>query len=330
MRASQFKPLVRPAALIAAPMIAIIGARAMTYTEWAAAHTTLAALLFAWIAADALCLTTIAKAPEFKPGPAPMLGALTLAGVVVIVGAGPAVRERIFDMHSLLAAIGLTAALWLCLASTKVVNAKRSGEGWEAALSAVLPSAFLHFFFTELRMMHLALFRWGSAPDIPRGAEAFSYSRYLTPMLVALGVLQVIELGVVHLLLMLWNPAAAWIVFALTLAGLLWFVALTKSMRLMPVLLEEDAMRVRAGTLIDFEVAYANIAAVGEAFTAETLMAKTTCNTAILSSPNVTLRLARPVAVERPFGAPRLVDRVALRLDEPAAFLAALEARLTR
>ena len=144
-------------------------------------------------------------------------------------------------------------------------------------------------------------------------------------MLATLIGLQVIELGVVHLLLMLWNPVVAWVVFALTLAGLLWFIALTKSLRLMPVLLTETTLCVRMGTLIDLTIDRDAIAAMGETIDADRLKDKRTLDATILSAPNTTLRLSSPVPMKRLFGKPRMVDRIALRLDDPAAFRAAFD-----
>ncbi len=316
--------------VVALTISAIWLARLMTHTDWAAANVTLAALLFAWIVVDALCLSTIAKAEQQKPGVLAMLGAGAMGAVIVIIGAAPAVRERIHTMPALLAALGLTLALWVVLACWRVATAKRSGVTWDDALTEVAPGPFVRFFLIELRKMHLALFVWRRAPDVPEGARGFAYHRYLTPMLATLIALQVIELGVVHLLLMLWNPVVAWFAFTLTLAGLLWFIALTKSLRLMPVLVAKDYVRVRVGAPVDFRLPMHAIAAVGETFDAETLKCKATFDGTILSSPNMTLRLNRAVPMPRLFGGDRMVDRIALRLDDPAAFRAAIDEAMRR
>ncbi|VVT02128.1 hypothetical protein [Erythrobacter sp. EC-HK427] len=315
--------LARKFAPFVLPVIAIGLARLMTYTDWAAANATLAALLFAWIVMDALCLATIAKAVEKKPAIHTILGAAALGVCIVIIGASPAVRARIFELPALLTALGLTAMLWFAVAARRVTKAWRDGADIEAALSEVMPGPFLKFFLTEVRMMHLALFVWNGKPDVPKGAQAFGYHRYLAPMMGVFIALQVIELGVVHLLLSLWSPFVAWLVFAPTLAGLLWFIALTKSLRLNPVLLTQDSLRVRTGILHDCTIPLDAIASIGETFDAKTLKARSTLDTAIMSAPNVTLRLARPVEMPGLIGT-RTIDRVALRLDEPAAFQAAL------
>ena len=326
---TQARPLrlARTAALIAVPALAILLARFMTHSDWAAANATIAALLFAWIVIDTLCLATIVKDEERRPGLPAMLGAAAAGAVVVLGGAAEPVRERIFAMPSLLTALALTIAVACTVVSLRVMKAWREGGSLEEAICEVAPTPLARFVFLELRMMRLALFSWGAKADVPESAKGFAYHRYLTPMIVALIALQAIELAVVHVLLMLWSPIAAWIVFAPTLAGLLWFVAFAKSLRLMPVLVTETGVRVRAGAPVDLFVPFEAIAAVGESFDAETLKAKTTLDTTILSAPNTTLRLREPVAMQGLFGT-RMVYRIALRLDEAEAFRSALAERV--
>ena len=58
--------LIRLAPIVL-PLLSIAFARAMTFTDWAAANVVLAALLFVWIVADSLLLATIAKAKTASP-----------------------------------------------------------------------------------------------------------------------------------------------------------------------------------------------------------------------------------------------------------------------
>lgn len=321
---------LKPAALIVLPLLAILLARGFTHTDWAAANATIAAWLFLWVVADALCLAVIAKAPDFRPGLRQLIGALGLAGIIVMVGAAEPVRAAILAMPPLVAALALFATVFAIWNGALVIRAWRRGGDWENALGEVLPPLLVRFTLAESRMMHLALFRWNAPRDIPPGAQGFAYHRYLTPMIAVLMGLQLFELGVMHLLLMLWNPTVAWIAFALSLAGFLWLVALLKSFRMMPVLLDDRGLRVRSGAVIDWHVPYDAIEGVVPPLSPDALKQRSTCNTAILSSPNVMVRLARPVAMPRLIGAPHMIEHIALKLDEPADFLAALEARLSR
>lgn len=144
-------------------------------------------------------------------------------------------------------------------------------------------------------------------------------------MIAALLVLQLFELAIMHFFLMMWHPTAAWIAFGLSAAGAVWFVALMKSFRIMPVLLDDQTLRVRSGAMVDAAIPRSAIARVVPPFDEATRRRKDTLDTAILAAPNVCLELAHPVAVPSLFGATRDVVRVSMRLEESAAFLRALD-----
>lgn len=317
-RARRFAPILLPLA-------AIVAARAFTFSDWAAANATIAALLFAWIVADSLALGTIAKAPAHRPGLRAVLGALAAASIVILLGAAAPVREAILAMPPLLAALGLTVAAYLGWSGTLAVLAWRQERSLEAALGEIVPPRLAHALLHELGMMHLALFRWNAPRDVPEDALAFSYHRYLNPMIGTLLALQLFELAVVHFFVMMWNPLVAWILFGLSLGGVLWLIALMKSFRIKPVLLDEETLRVRSGAMVDVEIPRDAIARLAPAFDADTLKARDTLNTAILAAPNVCLELAHPVAVPTFFGGTREVERVAMRLEDSAGFLRALD-----
>ena len=172
----------------------------------------------------------------------------------------------------------------------------------------------------EARVLHLALLSWRRPTDVPEGATGFAYHRYLAPMLWVLLTLQMIELSVVHLLVMLWSPTVAWVLLALSVWGVLWIVALFKSLRLRPVLLTDKGVRGRAGLLIDVLVPFDRIAAVRGPSDAAEVKAKTTLNAALLAWPDIVFDLHEPMRVSGPLGRERLVDKVAFKLDDPAAF----------
>lgn len=310
------------------PVVVIVLARLFTHSDWAAANAGIAALLFAWVVADTLGLAALSKAPRDPRALRSLLGSLTLASVVILAGASAVVRKELLAMDLLLAGMVASAAAWTGWSAAIVIRALRSGAGMEASFSAILPPGLVRLVGRETAAMRLALFRWRLVPAVPEGTSAHRYDRYLAPMLWAFLCLQAIELVVVHLLLVHWNPTVAWIAFALSLAGILWFVALIKSVRLYPVLVEPGAVRVRGGLVIDLSIPFDAIDDVGEGFDAGLLKDRATVNCAILSEPNVTITLSRPVSMATMTGAARPVERVALRLDDDAAFRRALDRAL--
>ena len=309
--------LIRLAPIVL-PLLAIAFARAMTFTDWAAANAVLAALLFAWIVADSLLLaTTIAKAENRKPGLRAMLGAG--ASVIVLVGAAAPVREAIYAMPPLLAAAALTLALFVAWCGALIVRALAGGASVEEAAALVLPPKLVRFMSAESRIMRLALWGWRRGQDIPAGTHGFSYHRFLLPMIYVFLALQAIELAVMHFLLMIW--------FGLGIAGGLWIVGLAQGLRIHPVLLTEQGLRVRSGGMVDLLVPYDAIAGTMPSFGAEQVKAADTLNHAVLSWSNAMLKLDRELTVRPLLGAEQRVRRIALRIDESAAFLAALAER---
>ncbi|MXP08627.1 hypothetical protein [Pseudoblastomonas halimionae] len=314
-------PAARRFATILLPVFAIGIARALTFSDWAAANATIGALLFAWIVADSLALSTIAKAPEKRPGVRALLGAFAAASVVILLGAAAPVRAAIFAMPPLLAALGLTVVAYFAWSGIRAISFYRRERSAEAALGQVVPHRLAHLIVTELGMMHLALFRWNAPPDVPHGALAFSYHRYLNPMIATLLALQVCELALVHFFVMMWNPLVAWILLAVSVGGVLWLIALMKSFRIKPVLLDDATLRVRSGAMVDAVIPRDAIARVAPSFDADLRKRKDTLDTAILSAPNVCLELSSPVSIPTLFGGSRDVLRVAMRLEDSAGFL---------
>ena len=144
-------------------------------------------------------------------------------------------------------------------------------------------------------------------------------------MLWAFAAIAVIELFVVHFLVSIWSVRLALVLSALTLASMVWLVLLIRSFRRLPVLLDEDSVLFRCGSLIAMQVPLGQIEAVRARFSSEALKSRSVLNLAMLSYPNVLVELRAPIPRGR-----RSIDRIAHRLDDPGGFVAALAARLDR
>jgi hypothetical protein len=306
------------------PICAIFAARIATHSALAAEYPRASALLFLWVAADALALSAIAKAPNFRPGVKALLGAFAFAAIAVPLAAAPPVRDEFLAMPALMIAMMATILLYAGWSVARAVITFRATASFAVAASEILPAKLVHLRSSELEMMHLALFRWNAPVDVPQHSVAFEYHRYLTPMIVAFLVLQLIELSIVHFLVSLWNENAAYILLALSVWGVIWMVALLKSFRIKPVLLTLDGIQVRSGSMVDAFVPYANILGIVGGYDAERLKQRSTLNCAIMSAPNVCIDLREPIAITTFFGRSRMIDSVALRLDDSAGFHCAL------
>ncbi|MBV9750045.1 MAG: hypothetical protein JO157_14640, partial [Acetobacteraceae bacterium] len=143
--------------------------------------------------------------------------------------------------------------------------------------------------------------------------RAFGYHRAIAPMLWAFIGLAAIELVVGHLLIAHWSRAAALVLSALTLSTLIWIVTLTLSLRRCPVVLTDEALVWRLGTLKSVSVPRTAVGGIRPAWDAATIKAPGTLNCAAFAWPNVLVDLAEPVRTRR--GA---ISALAHRLDDPA------------
>jgi hypothetical protein len=149
---------------------------------------------------------------------------------------------------------------------------------------------------------------------------AFSYSRALAPLLWAFACLVALELAVVHLLVgALWNPVAAWVLSAISLATLVWVALLIRSLPRLPVLVDEAGVTMRVGSLKAVRIPAAQIAGLRINWPPEALKGRGVLNLALINYPNVMLDLAPPLPGRR------AVHAVAHRLDDPAGFVAAVQ-----
>lgn len=294
-------------------------------TPLAAAHPLTAGLLFLWIASDSRLLSLIARAPRRRPAPREVVAGLALAVFAVLTAAPLMVRTALLNLPVLAGAMALVVAahlLWgLCAAWRRLRVADEAR--WVSALSELLPPPLVRLAAAELRLLHLGLFRWGAAPDVPAGCQGFAYHRHLTPMAVTLLVLQAIEVAIHHLLLAHWSAFAAYVLFVLSDVGLIYMIALIKSFRLRPVLLTPEGVRVRTGMLIDRFVPFAAIAGIETSFDSMLVKDRGTLNAGLLAWPNLVLTLHAPMPGHR-----RAITAIAFRLDDPEPFVRALRWRL--
>jgi hypothetical protein len=146
------------------------------------------------------------------------------------------------------------------------------------------------------------------------------YHRSIAPMMWVFAGLAGLELVVVHFLLALWNWRVAVVVTLVSLAGVIWLVRAIRSFRRLPVLVSPERVTFRVGHIARLEVPLANIAGVRTAWDSAEIKQRGVRNLALIAYPNVLVELAEPLAGRRATRA------VAHRFDDPASFIAALEA----
>ncbi len=150
----------------------------------------------------------------------------------------------------------------------------------------------------------------------------FSYHRAVAPIFWAWLSLATLELVVVHLLVALWRPRVAVFLSAVTAIGIAGLVAMARSFKTMPALIDGDRILLRAGRIKAISVAFTDVAGLSLAVEAAMVKRRETLNLALLAYPNVVIELTGP----RP--GRRGVRRVMHRLDDPAGFAAAVGVHL--
>lgn len=157
------------------------------------------------------------------------------------------------------------------------------------------------------------------------GPLPFAYHRGIAPMIWVLIILSGIELAVVHVLIAFWNGWAALIVSLMTGVGMVWLIALVRSMPRLPVLLDDKRLVLRVGFVRRFDIRLCDIAGVRTSWESRAEKAKAVSNLALIAYPNVMIDLKQPVAAGR-----RTITTVAHRMDDLPGFLTALNHGMPR
>lgn len=150
--------------------------------------------------------------------------------------------------------------------------------------------------------------------------STFGYSRALAAPMWVFACIMAVELIVVHLLVSaLWSRTAAAILSVLSLAALIGMIAFIRSLKRLPVLVDEEAVTMRLGSLRSVRLPAAQIAGLRTSWTREELKGRGVLNLALINYPNVIIDLDPPLARGR-----GRLRGIAHRLDDPGAFAAAV------
>ncbi len=147
----------------------------------------------------------------------------------------------------------------------------------------------------------------------------FDYHRAVAPMVWMLVACGTIELIVTHVLLAFWFPTAALILSLLTLAGLGWLVRGLLLMKHRPVLLGGGRLVMRTGSIGCVDIPLDAIAGIRPSIDGVAMKRRSVINLAMLAYPNVVVDLIAPLPGRKG------ITTIAHRLDDPAAFVSALE-----
>jgi len=142
----------------------------------------------------------------------------------------------------------------------------------------------------------------------------FPYHRTTAPMLWVFVGLAATEMVVVHLFLALRWPWLAWPLLLVSLATVWWLVGWIRSMKRLPHALEGGLLRLRMGKLREVAVPLSSISFIATSWMPGGHKGAGAANMVPVADANRLLQLLMPLP---PRGK---VDRIAFRVDEPAAF----------
>lgn len=151
------------------------------------------------------------------------------------------------------------------------------------------------------------------------------YHRAVAPMMWVLFTLICLETAVIHGLVALWSGKLALLLSLFSLATLIWLGLFIRSLARCPVRLDADRLVWRCGSLRSLCVPVEAIAGFRSEWDRTLLKSRSSFNAALIAYPNIMIVLDPPVAMGR-----REIHRLAHRLDDPQAFVAALDVILRR
>ncbi|WP_040731743.1 hypothetical protein [Paenibacillus dendritiformis] len=243
------------------------------------------------------------------------------------------------DSAALGAGIGLAAyALYYAARLRATCRQSRSGGASpvdsirfafaETASSEKLGRLLAH----EASIGYHAFLSWRKKPYATQHAAAFPATEQSSMLVVVIGAIHLLVLeGIgLHFLVHLWSSAAAWILSLSNVYLIFVLIADYRLTKLNPVLVTERLIRIRVAHDIWTDIPRDQIAAVR--LLKEPLPNDELRNTAapLFGTPNIMLDLSAPVSVTGRFGSRRDLEHVALCLDQPHEFIAALEAKADR
>jgi len=161
---------------------------------------------------------------------------------------------------------------------------------------------------------------------------AFTYrSARSGSILFALGMVIVVETLVLHVWLGARHPLIAWALTTASIVTLLWLAADYRAMGRGAVRIADDTLTLEVGRRFTVQVPRDTIATATRPSwrdipAASTAAAADYLNLMKPGTPNVLLTLSGPAVVRLPGGLRRSVRRLGLHLDDPDAFLVALNA----
>jgi hypothetical protein len=180
---------------------------------------------------------------------------------------------------------------------------------------------------TETSIFYYALASWRRTPFAPTDARAFSYHlrNGAAAIIYTLAAASAVEVAVVDLLVRLHAPRVANALIALGIVSTIWLIGFARAVQLRPHFVSGNLVALRNGLQRHVEVAPSTITSIEVGRAARDGTAAPNTVRFARGGLNVLLRFAKPVEVRGVYGTRRTAASVALVVDNPSGFVAAIE-----
>ena len=169
----------------------------------------------------------------------------------------------------------------------------------------------------ELAVFYYGLIRW--QPMVP-AENQFTYHKKssVRPLLIFLMFLVVVETFVLHLLIQLWSPVAAWIVTGISIYSLLWIIAQYKAMAYRPLVVENGYLYLRHGMVYQCAIPLSTIEEIRLDQQVQKNEGKALSLLPGMETSNVQLVLSEPVEVTGLYGMGKEFEVLSFKVDDAA------------
>ncbi|MCB0201136.1 MAG: hypothetical protein KDI03_13785 [Anaerolineae bacterium] len=206
-------------------------------------------------------------------------------------------------------------------------------ETLEASLRTALPAfppLVVNLLTTEVSLVSFGLTGWlRRARPATDGLPRFSYHRVGSyPVILGfLAFIMVLETSVLHLVVMHWSPAVAWVLTIASVYTLIWFFGDFHASRLQPIVAGDTRLHIRSGMRWRADIPWWQIEAVCKATSADRKQPDF-LNAAIMGEARLVIVLREPVTVHGLLGRTRQTAHIGFSVDDEARFLNIANARL--